>query len=79
MSFFLSDVVPAISMDLNPQRLNIIGAVSSTCEVCQIELNLVPALIQPHGHRADKWFNAGSALVVGGTEAPANILVIQNL
>lgn len=34
--------------------------VSSPSEVRKIELDLVPALIQAHGHRANEWLDSGS-------------------
>ena len=40
---------------------------------------MVPTLIQPHRHCADKWFDAGCRLVVGGSEPSANILIIEDL
>jgi hypothetical protein len=34
-------------------------------EVCQVELDLVPAVVQAHGHSADEGLHARRALVVG--------------
>ena len=42
----------AIRVDLHPQCLNIVCAVGSTGKVGQVELDLIPPLIQTHGHRA---------------------------
>lgn len=51
-------------MDLNAQGLDVIGTVGSACEVRQVKLNLVPAFIKSHGHRADERLDSCRALVV---------------
>ena len=66
-------------MDLDSQSLNVVCAIRSPREIGQVELDLVPALIQSHWHCADKGFDSRCRLVVGGPEAPANILVVENL
>ena len=48
-------------------------------KVCQVELYLIPAVVQPHGHRADERLHPRGRLVVGSTEPPSHIFVIQNL
>ena len=58
---------------------HIVCSISSTSEIRQIELNLVPAIIQTHWHCTDKWFDSGSTLVVWGSESSPDILIIQNL
>jgi hypothetical protein len=45
---------PAVGVDLHTQRLDVVGSVRATGEVRQIELDLVPALVQPHRHGADE-------------------------
>ena len=69
----------AIGMNLNSQRLNIVGSVCTAREIGEIELNLVPSLIKPHGHGAYKWLHSRGGLVVRCPEAPAHILVIEHL
>ena len=66
-------------MDLDPERLHVVGPVGSPGEVRQVELDLVPALVQPHGHGADEGLHSGGGLVVTGSEPPPHILVIQDL
>ena len=39
-------------MDLHAQRLDVVCAISSSGEVREVELNLVPAFVQSHGHGA---------------------------
>ncbi len=51
-------------MDLDSEGLDVAGSVSSAGEVGEVELDLVPALIQPHRHRANKRFHSGRALRV---------------
>ena len=74
-------------MDLDSESLDVVGAVSSAGEVREIELDLVPALVKTHGHRANKRLDSGGALkvskvvylVVRGPEATAYILVVKDL
>jgi hypothetical protein len=66
-------------MNLHSQGLDVVGAVGSPCEVRQVELNLVPAFVQAHRHRTDERFHAGCGLVVGGSETPAHVLVVEDL
>jgi hypothetical protein len=69
---------PAIRMDLAPQGLDVVRPVGTTGEVGEVELDLVPALVQTHGHRADEGLHASGTLIVGGPEAPTNVLVVQH-
>ena len=62
-----------------PQGLDVVGTIGTTREIGQVELNLIPALIKSHGHCANEWLYASCALVVGGTETPAHVLVIKYL
>ena len=62
-----------------PEGLNVVGTVGTTGEIGQVELNLVPAFVESHGHGADEGLYAGGRLVVRGTEAPADVLVVQDL
>ena len=62
-----------------PKGLNVVGTVSTTGEIGQVELNLIPAFVKSHGHGANERLYAGGALVVGGTEATADVLVVKDL
>jgi hypothetical protein len=62
-----------------PEGLDVVGTVGTAGEVRQVELNLIPALVESHGHGADEGLDAGCALVVGGAEATAHVLVVQDL
>ena len=66
-------------MDLNPQCLHVVGPVGSPGEVGQVELDLVPALVQSHRHRADEGLHSGGGLVVTRSESSPDVLVIQDL
>jgi len=44
----------AVCVNLDTQRLNIVSTIGTSCEIRQVELDLVPALIETHGHRADE-------------------------
>ena len=48
-------------------------------EVRQVELYLVPALVQSHRHRADERLHPGGGLVVAGSEPSPHVLVVQDL
>ncbi len=65
--------------DLNPQGLDVVGPVGAAREVGQVELNLVPAVVQAHRHRADERLDARRALVVTRAEAAPHVLVVQHL
>ena len=69
----------AVGVDGHAKGFDVIAAIGSTGEVGQVELDLVPALVEPHGHGADEWLDAGGGLVVGGPEAPADVLIIEDL
>lgn len=64
---------------LHSQGLDVVGAVRTTREVGQVELDLVPAVVQPHGHGADEGLHPSRALVVAGPETPTDVLIIQHL
>ena len=51
-------------MDLDSECLDVAGSVGSASEVGEVELDLVPALVQPHRHRANKRFHSGRALTI---------------
>jgi len=69
----------AIGVDLHAQGLNVVGTISTTGEVGKVELDLVPALVKSHGHRANERLDSRGRLIVGSTESTANILVVKNL
>jgi len=69
----------AICVQRHSERLDVVRAVCTSREVREVELNLIPALIQSHRHRADEWLYARCRLVVGSTEASANALVVKYL
>jgi hypothetical protein len=69
----------AVSVDLDSQSFDIVGTVSSTREIRQVKLNLIPALIKSHRHRANERLHSGGALVVWSSESSANPLVIKHL
>ena len=66
-------------MDLNSESLYVVGTVSSSGEIRQVELNLIPSLIKSHRHGANERLDSGSGLVVGSSESSSHTLVIQDL
>lgn len=66
----------AASANLYAEGLNVVGSIGPPGEVRQIELNLVPAVIQSHGHGANKGFHSCRALIITCPKSPANIFVI---
>ena len=69
----------AVSVDLNSKGLYIVGTISSSGEIRQVELNLIPSFIESHGHGTDEWLNTGGWLIVGSSESSSHTLVVQNL
>ena len=69
----------AISVNLDSEGFDVVGTVSTSGEVGEIELNLVPAFVESHGHGTDERLNTGSGLIVGGAESSADVLVIEHL
>jgi hypothetical protein len=62
-----------------PEGLNVVGTVCTTGEIRQVELNLVPSLVETHRHGANERLHAGGALIVRGAETAADVLVIEDL
>jgi hypothetical protein len=69
----------AVCVNCNPQGLDVVGPVGSPSEVRQVELDLVPALVQTHRHSTDERLHSSCGLIVRGPETPTNILVVQDL
>lgn len=64
---------------LNPQRFNVVGTVGASREIGQIELNLIPTVVEPHGHCAYEWLHSRRTLVVARTETTSHVLVVEYL
>jgi len=64
---------------LDAECLDVVGAVRPPREVGQVELDLVPAVVQSHRHRADERLHPRRALVVARPESTTNVLVVQYL
>jgi len=64
-------------MDLDSERLDIVSSICSAGEVGQVELDLVPALVESHRHRADERFHTSCGLVVRGAESSSDIFIIK--
>lgn len=62
-----------------PKGFDVVGTVSSSSEIRQVELNLVPSLIKSHGHSANEGLDTSSGLIVGGSESTTDGLVIEDL
>ena len=69
----------AVSVDLDSEGLYVVGTVSSSGEIRQVELNLIPSFIESHRHGTDEWLYTGGRLVVGSSESTSHLLVIQDL
>ena len=68
-----------LGVDFLPKGLNIVGTVGTSSEIGQVELNLIPALVKSHGHRANERFYSCCALIVGGAESSTHILIVKDL
>ena len=66
-------------MDGHSQCFDVIAAVCPASEIGEVELDLVPSLIESHGHGADEGFDSGGGLVIGGSESPADIFIVEDL
>ena len=66
-------------MHLHSQRFYVVSAVCASCEVAEVELDLIPPVVQSHRHSADERLHPSGGLVVGGSEAAPHILVVQHL
>ena len=69
----------AVGVYLHAQRFHVVGTVGAAGKIRQIELDLIPALVQPHRHGTDEGFNARRRLIVAGTKPAANVFIIQYL
>jgi hypothetical protein len=69
----------AVSVDLDSKGLYVVGTVSSSGEIRQVELNLIPSLIKSHRHCANERLDSGGGLIVGGSESSSHALVIEDL
>ena len=65
--------------DLYSESLDVVGAVGSSSEVRQVELDLIPAIVESHWHRADERLDPCRALVIARTESTSDVLVIEDL
>lgn len=63
----------------NPKSFYIVRPVGSPGKIGQVELNLIPSLIQPHRHSANEWFDSGGRLIIRCSESPPDILIIEDL
>ena len=66
-------------MNLDSKCFYVVGTVSSSCEIRQVELDLIPTFVQSHRHGADEWLYSGGRLIVGGSESSSHALVIKYL
>ena len=51
-------------MDLYSESFDVAGSVGSAGEIGEVELDLIPALVQSHRHRANKRFHSGRTLSI---------------
>jgi len=70
---------PAVLVQLHPKSLNVVSPVSPTGEVTQVKLDLVPPLVEPHGHGTNERFDPRRGLVVGLPEPSPHVLIIEHL
>lgn len=66
-------------MNSHAKSLYIVASVSSSCEIWQVELNLIPALVESHRHCADEWLHSCCRLIIWGSKSSSDIFVVQNL
>jgi len=66
-------------VDLDSQCLDVVGTIRSAGKVRQVELDLIPTIIQSHGHGTNERLDSGRGLVVGSPEPPSHVLIIEHL
>lgn len=64
---------------LHSESLNEVSAIRPSGEVRQIELNLIPAVVEPHWHGADERLHSRRTLIVTGAESSSHVLIVQHL
>lgn len=69
----------AVCMDLNSECFYIISTISTSGEVREIELDLIPSFIEPHGHCTNERFDTRRWLVVWRAKTASHALIIQHL
>ena len=53
----------AVSMQLHSEGFDVVGSIGTPRKVGQIELNLIPTLVQSHRHGANEGLHSGGALI----------------
>ncbi len=53
-----------VTADCLPESFDVVSSVGPTSEIRQVELDLIPSLVQTHGHGTDERLHSGGALVV---------------
>ena len=66
-------------MNLNSERLDVVGAIGASGKVRQVELNLIPAIVESHGHGANEGLDTSGTLIVARSESSSHIFVVQDL
>lgn len=64
---------------LHSEGFNVVCPIRSPGEIREVELDLIPAVVQSHWHGAYEWFDPCRGLVIGGPKPPTCILIVQNL
>jgi len=67
---------PTVGVDLNSERFDVVGSVGSSCEIGEIELDLIPSVVQSHRHRADERLHASRRLVIRSPETTPHVLIV---
>jgi len=68
-----------VGMNLNPCGFHIAGSISPSGEVTQVDLDLIPTIIQAQWHSAVERPDSSTWLEVAGAEPPSEVFVIQDL
>lgn len=65
--------------NLYAECLDVVRTVRSPREIGQIELYLIPAIVESHWHCANERLHSGGTLIVAGPESSPNVLVVKHL
>lgn len=68
-----------IGVDLHSERFDVIRPVRSPREVGKVELDLIPTLVESHGHGTYERLHSRRALIVRRAESSTDVLVVEDL
>ena len=65
-----------LSTYLYSQSFDVVGAVGSPREIGKIELDLIPAVVESHRHRADERLHPRRRLIIARAKTTSHVLIV---